>query len=179
MAGWWATLIVGLAVLLLGRRLFWLFVGAVGFLAGLQWARPALGDQPEWVIVVAALALGVVGALLALLLQWVAIGIGGFVAGLHVGLAGAAALGLKGNWVWGAAFVGGIVAAVLLLWLWDWVLIALSAMVGGALLVRLMPISPAASALVFVGLVVVGVIVQATVLGAPSGDAGPPGRRRA
>jgi hypothetical protein len=179
MAGWWATLIVGLAVLLFGRRLFWLFVGAVGFLAGLQWARPVLGDQPEWVLVVAALALGIAGALLALLLQWVAIGIGGFVAGVYAGLAGGAALGLERNWLWGAALVGGIVAAALLLWLWDWVLIALSAMIGAALLVRLVPVSPAANAWVFVALVVVGIIVQASVLGVPPQDTGPPRRRRA
>jgi len=179
MAGWWATLIVGLAVLVFGRRLFWLFVGAVGFLAGLQWARAALGDQPEWVIVVAALALGLVGALLALLLQWVAIGVGGFVAGVHAGLAGAAALGLEGTWLWGAALVAGVAAAALLLWLWDPVLIVLSALTGAALLAPLIPVPPLARAWLFVGLLVVGIVVQARVIGPPAPDAGPPRRRRA
>ena len=42
MASWWVTLVVGLAVLLFGRRLFWLFVGAAGFAMGLHVA-PAAG----------------------------------------------------------------------------------------------------------------------------------------
>jgi len=121
MAGWWATLIVGLAVLLLGRRLFWLFVGAVGFLAGLQWARPVLGDQPEWVIVVAALVL----------------------------------------------------------WLWDPVLIVLSALTGAVLLAPLIPVPPLARAWLFVGLLVVGMVVQARVLAPPARDTSPPPRRGA
>ena len=69
--------IVGLAVLLLGRRLFWLFVGAVGFAVGLHAARAVFSEGPEWLVVVGALVLGVGGAILAIAFQWLAVGLGG------------------------------------------------------------------------------------------------------
>ena len=179
MAGWWATLIVGLAVLLFGRRLFWLFVGAVGFAVGLHVARVAFADRPEWLVVAAALVLGVVGAVLAVVFQWLAVGLGGFAAGVYGTLVAANALGLDGPWLWAGAFAAGIVFAALVLWLWDPVLIVLSALTGAALLAPLIPVPPLARAWLFVGLLVVGIVVQARVLGAPPGDAGPPRRRRA
>jgi hypothetical protein len=178
MASWWVTLVVGLAVLLLGRRLFWLFVGAAGFAVGLHVA-PAVFDGPEWLVVVAALVLGIVGAVLAIAFQWLAVGLGGFAAGVHGGLAAAAALGLAGPWLWAAAFAAGIVVAALVLWLWDPVLILLSALVGAALLTPLAPVSSAARPWIFIGLLVVGIAVQASVLAPPEGAARPARDRRA
>jgi hypothetical protein len=178
MAAWWATLIVGLAVLLFGRRLFWLFVGATGFAVGLHGARVAGAGQPEWVIVVAALVLGLIGALLALLFQWLAIGVGGFLGGAAAALALADAWRLEGRWLWALVLAAGVVGAVLLLWLWDSVLIALSVLVGAALLTPLAPAAGAGAALLFLALIVVGILVQSRV-GAPAARAAPsaPGRR--
>ena len=179
MAGWWATLIVGLAVLLFGRRLFWLFVGAVGFAVGLHVARVAFADGPEWLVLAAALVLGVIGAVLAIVFQWLAVGLGGFAAGVQGSLVAANALGLDGPWLWAAAFAAGIVVAMLVLWLWDPVLIVLSALTGAVLLAPLIPVSPLARAWLFVGLLVVGIVVQARVLAPPARDTGPPESRGA
>jgi hypothetical protein len=177
MAGWWATLIVGLAVLLFGRRLFWLFVGAVGFAVGLQVARVAFADGPEWLVVTAALVLGVIGAVLAIVFQWFAVGLAGFAAGVHGSLTAANALGLDGSWLWAAVLAAGIVGAALVLWLWDPVLIVLSALTGATLLAPLIPAAPLARTWLFVGLLVVGIVVQARVLVPPVRAAGPPRRR--
>jgi hypothetical protein len=177
MAGWWVTVVVGLAVLLFGRRLFWLFVGAAGFAVGLHLAPAALPDSPEWLIVLAALVLGIVGAVLAILLQWLAAGLGGFVVGAHGGLAAAGALGLDGPWLWAGVFVAGIVVAALALWLWDPVLILLSALVGAALLTPLLPVPPGVRPWAFLALAVAGIAVQASVLAPPPGAAPPRGRR--
>ncbi len=106
MASWWVTLLVGLAVLLLGRRLFWLFVGAAGFAVGLHVA-PMVLNGPEWLMVVAALVLGILGAVLAIFFQWLAIGLAGFAAGVHGGLAAAAALGFVGAVALGRRLRGG------------------------------------------------------------------------
>jgi hypothetical protein len=177
MASWWVTLLVGLGVLLFGRRLFWLFVGAAGFAVGLHLAPAVLADSPEWVRVLAALALGIVGAVLAILFQWLAVGLGGFAVGVRAGLAAGAALGLDGPWLWAGVLVAGIVVAALVLWLWDPVLILLSAMIGAALLAPLIPASPGARPWIFVGLLVVGIVVQARVL-VPSEAATRPKRAR-
>jgi hypothetical protein len=178
MAGWWVTVLVGLAVLLFGRRLFWLFVGAAGFAMGLHVARAVLTDRPEWFLVAAALVLGIVGAVLAIAFQWLAVGLGGFAAGVYGCLAAAEALGIDGAWLSMAAFAAGIVMAVLVLWLWDPVLIVLSAMVGASLLAPLISVPPAVRIWVFVTLLAVGIVVQARVL-APPAPARPPGRPRA
>ena len=39
--------IIGIVLLTLGRRLFWLFVAGVGFAVGLQLAQQYLGTQPR------------------------------------------------------------------------------------------------------------------------------------
>jgi hypothetical protein len=178
MGSWWVTLLVGLAVLLFGRRLFWLFVGAAGFAVGLHLA-PTVIQGPEWLVVVAALVLGIVGAVLAVVFQWLAVGLGGFAAGVEGGLAAAAALGWSGQWVWGLAFAAGIVVAALVLMLWDPVLILLSALVGAALLVPLAPVSAGVRPWIFIGLAVVGIAFQVSVLGPPESARRPPSGRRA
>jgi hypothetical protein len=177
MASWWVTLLVGLGVLLFGRRLFWLFVGAAGFAIGLHLAPAVLPNGPDWLVVVAAVVLGIVGAVLAILFQWLAVGLGGFAVGVRGGLAAGAALGLDGPWLWAGVLLAGIVVAALVLWLWDPVLILLSVMIGAALLAPLIPASPGARAWIFVGLLVVGIVVQASVL-APVEGATRPGRAR-
>ena len=179
MPGWWATLVVGVAVLFFGRRLFWLFVGAVGFAVGLHVARAVFTEGPDWLVVVAALVLGVVGAVLAIAFQWLAVGLGGFAAGVHGTLAAAPTLGLEGSWLWAVAFAAGILLAALILWLWDPVLIVLSALTGATLLAPLIPVSSGARPWLFVGLLIVGIVVQARVLGPPVRDGGPPRRRNA
>src|SRR5262245_9405476 len=175
MSAWWVTLLVGLAVLLFGRRLFWLFVGAAGFAVGLHLAPAAFANSPEWLIVVAALVLGIVGAVLAIMFQWLAVGLAGFVAGVHGGLAAATALGLDKPWLWAVAAAAGIVVAALVLWLWDPILILLSALIGAALLAPLAPVGAGARPWIFIGLVVLGIIVQASVV-APAESGPPPGR---
>jgi hypothetical protein len=176
MASWWVTLLVGLAVLLLGRRLFWLFVGAAGFAVGLHVA-PAVLNGPEWLMVVFALVLGILGAVLAIFFQWLAIGLAGFAAGVHGGLAAAAALGFSGQWLWAVVFVAGIVVAALALWLLDPILILLSALVGAALLSPLAPVSATVRLWLFIGLAVVGIAIQVSLLAPPDGAAPSRGRR--
>src|SRR5262245_15975252 len=177
MASWWVTLLVGLAVLLFGRRLFWLFVGAAGFAVGLHLA-PTVFDGPEWLVVIAALILGILGAVLAIMFQWLAVGLGGFAAGVQGGLAAASALRLDGPWLWAAVFVSGIVVAALVLWLWDPVLILLSALVGSALLTPLAPVRPGARRWVLLGLLFVGIAVRASVVSPPESRPRPSRSRR-
>jgi hypothetical protein len=177
MSAWWVTLLVGLAVLLVGRRLFWLFVGAAGFAVGLHLAPAAFSTAPEWLVVVVALVLGIVCAVLAVVFQWLAVGLGGFVAGVHGGLAAAGALGLDRPWLWAVAVGAGIVAAALVLWLLDPVLILLSALIGAALLTPLAPVGAGVRPWLFVGLAVLGIVIQASVP-APGAGARAPRRRR-
>ena len=73
--------IIGAIILLFGRKLFWLFVAALGFAVGIEIANYFMHEPPVWMTLLAALGLGTLGALLAIMLQKLAIGIAGFVAG--------------------------------------------------------------------------------------------------
>jgi hypothetical protein len=61
---------------------------------------------------------------------------------------------------WVVFIVGGILGAVLIGVLFDWALIALSSVIGAMLITQAVPILGVGRALLFVGLVAVGVAVQ-------------------
>ncbi|HET9907453.1 MAG TPA: hypothetical protein VFQ23_12445, partial [Anaerolineales bacterium] len=77
------NILLGGALLLAGRKLFWLFVGAIGFVTGLQFAT-SFWQGPDNLALVFGLIVGVIFALLAVFLQSIAIGIAGFFAGGYV-----------------------------------------------------------------------------------------------
>ena len=154
-------LLVGGALLVLGRKLFWLFVAAVGFAAGWAVATDLLSVQPEWLALVIALGIGVVGALVAQFVQRLAIGLAGFLAGAFLALSMVSLLHLEAAW-WGwlAFLAGGILGAVLLAATFEWALIGLSSLAGAVLVAGALNLSSAMHVLVLIGLFVVGVIIQ-------------------
>lgn len=156
------NLVIGLAVLLLGRRLFWLFVGAVGFLAGAELATRFFPEQPVVIIILIALVLGIIGALLAVFLQRLAVGIAGFVAGAFVtsGLLNAFAVNM-GRLEWVILLIGAIIAAVIVMIFFDWALVILASLTGAAIIIQPLALDRPLLGLVFIGLFILGFAVQA------------------
>ena len=155
--------IIGVVILFFGRRFFWLCVAAVGFAVGMQIA-PLLVNEPSSILgLVIAVVFGLLGALLALFLQKIAIAILGFFAGGKLATAIAAAFFVQYAQYSIIIFVvGGIIGAILLLALFDWALIVVSSFVGAYLIQTAIVLPPTGSTLVFVGLAIVGIFVQAT-----------------
>jgi hypothetical protein len=158
-------LLVGLLLLVLGRRLYWLFVAGLGFLYGLELAPRLMPGQSETVIVIVALGLALAGALLAVVATKVVLGMIGFVAG------GGIAVLVLGNLLMDSAVVAlavyliaGVIGAVLLLVLFDWTLIVLSSLAGASLIVmsveRLLEIPPIAGTGLVLVLAAVGALIQ-------------------
>ncbi|HEV3392481.1 MAG TPA: hypothetical protein VG103_03125, partial [Chthoniobacterales bacterium] len=58
--------------------------------------------------------------------------------------------------------VGGIIGAILLLAVFDWALIVMSAVVGAHLISHTVVLPPTGATLLFVGLAAIGIIVQAS-----------------
>jgi hypothetical protein len=157
--------IVGIAILLFGRKLFWLFVAALGFALGLEVAAYFMRDPPVWTTLAIALGLGILGALLAILLQKLAIAVAGFVAGGRLASALLAAFFVDYSHYRGITFViGGILGALLLLALFDWVLILLSSVEGAHLIGTGIVLPQTGATILFCALVVIGVIVQGSML---------------
>src|SRR5512140_887552 len=160
-----ARLLAGICVLFLGRRLFWLFVGAVGFVLGLDVAAQLFRGMPHTEVLIIALVGGMVGAVLALALEELMVGIAGFAAGAYIAAQILiTAMPYPGRTVWIAMLVGGIVGAWLFVGLFDWALIALSSLIGAAFIVQAVPAATHVNYIVFAALVVAGVLVQARLL---------------
>src|SRR2546423_14578180 len=83
--------LIGIAILFFGRKLFWLCVAAVGFAVGVEIAPLLVNEASSMLTLVIALVFGVLGVLLALFIQKVAIAVIGFLAGGKLATAIAAA----------------------------------------------------------------------------------------
>jgi hypothetical protein len=159
------SVIVGVAILLFGRKLFWLFVAALGFAVGLEIAAYFMKEPPQWMTLLVALGCGVIGALLAILLQKIAIAIAGFIAGGRIAWALAAAFFVDHAHYRGLTFViGGILGALLLLSLFDWVLIFLSSIEGAHLIGNGITLPEKGAMILFIALAVIGVVIQGSML---------------
>lgn len=154
----------GLALLTAGRKLYWLFVGVVGFVVGISLSKLLFKSESQWVLLTIALVAGVLGALLALFLQRLAVGAAGFFAGGYILLTFLEALGL-GLPVWLSFLIGGIIGAALVAALFDWALVILSTLLGASLLVDVLPVSGWVSALLFAVLSLIGFGLQVAGMG--------------
>ncbi|MEE4356908.1 MAG: hypothetical protein V2I97_10590 [Desulfococcaceae bacterium] len=173
------NMLAGAILLLLGRRLFWLFVGCIAFSLTYNYAQTVLsGYSPVLMMAISILA-GVAGAMLAVFFRDVMVGISGFLAGIHITLSIAQSSGFAySQLLLLIGIAGGIMGSLLLIFLFDWALILLSSLAGASVLIdagilkyissdpRLMPIA-------YLFLVITGCAVQAKI-SAPAG-----GRKRA
>jgi hypothetical protein len=156
-------IIAALLSLFLGRRLFWLFVGILGFLAGITFAAQVFSHQPQWVLLLISLGCGLIGIFLAIFLQRLAVVVAGFLAG---GLFAASFVQSIG---WNLAqpfpfLVGGLIGAILFSLLFDWALIFFSSMIGAMLIARALPVNPSVATAAFASLFLLGIFVQAKFL---------------
>lgn len=158
------SVIVGVVVLFLGRKIFWLCVAALGFAAGVELA-PHLVQQPTPMLqLTIAVALGFVGALLALFLQKLTVGLVGFAAGGRLAVGLAATFFVEWiNYYWLTFLIGGVVGAFLLLALFDWALIFLSSLLGAHLILSAITLPPTGATIFLIGLTILGVIAQAAI----------------
>ena len=155
------NVVLGSALLLAGRKLFWLFVGAVGFVTGLQLAT-SFWQGPEGLALVFGLIIGVIFALLAIFTQTITIGIAGFLAGGFILNAMAGMFGLDAGWI--IYIIGGLIGLALVIFLFDWAIITLSSLAGASLVVQAFLPEGGAGGIIFTVLFLIGVIVQGSVL---------------
>jgi hypothetical protein len=159
------TIILGLIILLFGMRLFWLFVGVVGFVVAANLAAQYLVGQNEWVIIAAGLVAGLIGAVLAVIFQRIAVAVAGFLAGAYIATYLLASLGVEmGNFEWVVWIIGGAIGGTLVFALFDWALIVLSSLVGASLVAPAFTLDAPIQTLLFLVLAVVGIVFQAGLL---------------
>jgi hypothetical protein len=159
-------ILIGIALLIFGRKLFWVFIGGVGFVLGIVVASAFLKDQPGWLVFLVALAAGVLGAVLIQSVQKIALGIAGFIVGGFALTTLVTLLGIHIPLVsWIIFVIGGLIGVALVVLLFEWALIILSTVNGATLIVDALKFSPPITILLFLVLLGVGIAYQGGWLG--------------
>ena len=159
-------ILAGGLLLVLGRKLFWLYVALLGFAAGVTAAQQLFHVEPEWMQLLIGIVLGILGALLAYFFQEIAIAVGGFFGGAYVATSllsvFAYAPGQTNDVLtWTLFILGGIVGAILAVMLFDWALIILTSVAGALLVVEGLSLTTTWASVVTVVLAILGVVIQA------------------
>jgi hypothetical protein len=153
------NLILGIGLLLAGRKLFWLFVAAAGFFAGVELIN-RFWHGPEWLSIVVGLIVGLLFSLLAMGLKTIAISIAGFLLGGSALLSLASAFGIeRGLFI--LYIIGGILGIIFIGIFFDWALIIISSLAGASMIAQTLDMQRAVvSGVVFVILLLIGIVVQ-------------------
>lgn len=156
------NLAVGAALLLLGRKLFWLFVAGLGFILALRLAMQfmpnAVSNTPAIVI---ALIVGLIGALMARFIQRLAVRLAGFLAGALIAITAIQYLAIDaGLWTWAIALLAGLIGALMATWLFGWALVIVSSIIGAGVIAVSLNLPANWAVPVFTAAAVVGVFVQ-------------------
>lgn len=156
-----ALLLLGAALLLAGRRLFWLAVGALGFFVGLALLERLAPELSRGAALVAALVAGAAGIVLALVVQKAAVALAGFLLAVVLAARLLPLAGVDlGAWQWALVAAIGLLGAFAGLALFGAALAVLTAGAGAALVVEALPLPAAVAPLVLLALWTVGAAVQ-------------------
>ncbi len=160
------SIVLGIILLTTGKKLYWLFVGVVGFVIGMALATQFVDLDPPWLIYLVALGGGLIGAVLGIYAQKFAIALVGFIVGGYGAIFMAGLFGIKAEpFNWMAFIIGGIVGLLLVASIFDWALFILSAWAGSTLITRTLTegvgMNETLGLILFFILFVVGIIFQA------------------
>jgi hypothetical protein len=155
------NILAGIIVLTLGRKLFWLFVGFIGFAAGFHFAASVWQLQSQLLLIGLATLTGVIGAVLAVFFQKIAVGLAGFAGGGYIvlNLINLLGVGLE-QLVWLPYLVGGLIGAMLMFFIFDWALIFISALAGASMIIQVLSLNPGIEFGLYIALAIFGLLVQ-------------------
>jgi hypothetical protein len=152
------NLLLGIGLLVAGRRLFWLFVAAAGFFTGVE-LTTRFFQGAEVLSIVVGIVVGILFALLAVALRAIAISVSGFLLGGAALLALAGTLGFeRGELI--LYIIGGILGVIFISMFFDWALIGISSFAGASILVKTLTFERPIAGIIFIVLLIIGVLIQ-------------------
>ncbi|MFH1062661.1 MAG: hypothetical protein V1747_07245 [Candidatus Omnitrophota bacterium] len=156
-------IIFGILLLMLGRKLFWLFAGMTCFVIGLEYAGLFLPGRSDKAVLIVALICAIVGIVLAFVVQKAGLGIAGFLAGGYISMMLIRELGFSLAWLpWVIFILGGVLGAILIAVIFDLALIILSSVIGAFLIIQTTGFSLYLTKILFLLLTAIGIITQIT-----------------
>jgi hypothetical protein len=150
---------IGLALLLIGRQLFWVAIAGLGFILGFSYVGQYYQGSTE-VILLISLGIGAIGAILAYALQRTAALLLGFMAGWYLTISLVNYIELNTGYTVIFAVAGGLIGLGLVSALFDWSLIVLSSLSGAALITQSISYQANIKTGIFVVLLTLGIAVQ-------------------
>jgi hypothetical protein len=153
------TVMIGLALLLIGRQLFWIAIAGLGFIFGMNYASQFIQTSPEATILI-SLGIGAVGAVIGYTLQRAAAVLLGFLAGWFLTVSLINYLHFDIDFIIILAALGGVIGIGLVSLIFDWSLIILSTLSGAALITQSIQYAPQIKLGVFAALVILGLTIQ-------------------
>lgn len=158
-------LFLGIALLLMGGRLFWLLIGGLGFVFAFDLAERTIHNQPHNVILIIALLAGALGAMAAVFLQKFAVLAGGFISGGYLLPELLRSLGVNtGEYHLILFIAGGLVGALLMKVMFRWALTIISSIAGSVLILNFFYHGQPPPDLLLIGLAIAGVVIQSGLL---------------
>ena len=126
----------GLASILFGRKVFWLFVWIVGFIAGLTLSAILLDSITNLAFIISAL-FGVICAIIVAFAKKMTIFLAGFLGGAYIFYTVATLIGLEGKAISiFIFFLGGFIGSAFLALIFEWGLILISSIIGAILVTQ-------------------------------------------
>lgn len=161
------NLVTGLLILLAGRKLFWLFIGIVGFLAGMHFGLEFFASLNRPLLLLFSFCIGIFGAFLALGFQGLAIILAGFLGGGYFLISMFTFIGLQAESSWQIFLIGGLCGALIVALTFDWALIGLTSLIGAMMIVEGLSIKEPVRTVFFIACAAIGIIAQAHLLRKP------------
>ncbi len=136
-------LFLGAMLMIQGRKIYWLFVGGVGFFVTLALLNPPYSGMSIQTARIIAIIVAFLGALMAIFLHKLAIFVGGFLGGGYLLIVLIELFGVRlGDLNFLLFLVGGIVGALIVNSAFDGALIFFSAVLGAGMVVQAMDLAP-------------------------------------
>ena len=155
------NILFGIMLLTLGRKLFWLFVGFIGFAVGFHYAASVWQLQSQLLLIGLAALTGIVGAVVAVFFQKIAVGLAGFAGGGYIALNLINLLGVRlDQIVWLPYLIGGLIGAMLMFFIFDWALIFISVLAGASMIIQALSLNPAMELGLYFALIILGIVIQ-------------------
>ena len=155
------AVLLGIVILVAGRRLFWVTIGVAGFIFALFLTFDILEGQAPWLTFAIAILMGIIGAFVAILLQQAAVALAGLLVGGYLAASFFVALAPNlAEWQWIAFIVGAVIGFILMVSLFDIALVILSSIMGAVLIVQVINLEPWLEGLLLIILSIIGIIVQ-------------------
>ena len=155
------SIIVGVAVLIMGRQIFWVFIAGLGFVLGLLFSSQYYDAQFGWQTLFISAGIAIVGAVLAYTVQRLAAGIAGLATGWYFSLVVLSYLNLDLGQIESVIpYIIGIISGILLFLYFDWGVIIASSLAGAAIITSATSLSKNVEVAVLGMLAVIGIVIQ-------------------